>query len=32
MAELKGKKIGLSRSQNKVKTDWWGIQEEQASS
>jgi hypothetical protein len=29
MAELKGKKIGLSRSQNKVKTDWWGIQEEQ---
>nr|MCU0299876.1 hypothetical protein [Candidatus Nanopelagicales bacterium] len=29
MAELKGKRIGLSRSQNKVKTDWWGIQEEQ---
>ena len=29
MAELKGKKIGLSRSQNKIKTDWWGIQEEQ---
>jgi len=29
MAELKGKKIGLSRSQNKVKTDGWGIQEEQ---
>ena len=29
MAELKGKKIGLSRSQNNVKTDWWGIQEEQ---
>jgi ABC-type nitrate/sulfonate/bicarbonate transport system substrate-binding protein len=29
MAELKGKKIGLSRSQNKVKNDWWGIQEEQ---
>jgi ABC-type nitrate/sulfonate/bicarbonate transport system substrate-binding protein len=29
MADLKGKKIGLSRSQNKVKTDWWGIQEEQ---
>ena len=29
MAELKGKKIGLSRSQNTIKTDWWGIQEEQ---
>ena len=29
MVELKGKKIGLSRSQNKIKTDWWGIQEEQ---
>jgi len=29
MCELKGKKIGLSRSQNKIKTDWWGIQEEQ---
>jgi len=29
MSDLKGKKIGLSRSQNKVKTDWWGIQEEQ---
>jgi ABC-type nitrate/sulfonate/bicarbonate transport system substrate-binding protein len=29
MIELKGKKIGLSRSQNKIKTDWWGIQEEQ---
>lgn len=29
MSELKGKKIGLSRSQNKIKTDWWGIQEEQ---
>jgi len=29
MKELKGKKIGLSRSQNKIKTDWWGIQEEQ---
>ena len=29
MADLKGKKIGLSRSQNKIKTDWWGIQEEQ---
>jgi len=29
MCELKGKKIGLSRSQNKIKNDWWGIQEEQ---
>jgi ABC-type nitrate/sulfonate/bicarbonate transport system substrate-binding protein len=29
MADLKGKKVGLSRSQNKIKTDWWGIQEEQ---
>jgi ABC-type nitrate/sulfonate/bicarbonate transport system substrate-binding protein len=29
MADLKGRKIGLSRSQNTIKTDWWGIQEEQ---
>jgi ABC-type nitrate/sulfonate/bicarbonate transport system substrate-binding protein len=29
MSDLKGKKIGLSRSQNTIKTDWWGIQEEQ---
>ena len=29
MNDLKGKKIGLSRSQNTIKTDWWGIQEEQ---
>ena len=29
MADLKGKKIGLSRSQNTIKNDWWGIQEEQ---
>ena len=29
MADLKGKKIGLSRSQNKIKTDWWRIQEQQ---
>lgn len=29
MQDLKGKKIGLSRSQNQIKTDWWGIQEEQ---
>ena len=29
MADLKGKKIGLSTSLNKIKNDWWGIQEEQ---
>lgn len=29
MQDLAGKKIGLSRSQNTIKTDWWGIQEEQ---
>jgi ABC-type nitrate/sulfonate/bicarbonate transport system substrate-binding protein len=29
MAELKGKKIGLSKSMNKVKNDWWRIQEHQ---
>ena len=29
MTELKGKKIGLSKSMNKVKNDWWRIQEEQ---
>jgi len=29
MVELKGKKIGLSKSMNKVKNDWWRIQEEQ---
>lgn len=29
MAELKGKKIGLSKSMNKIKNDWWRIQEEQ---
>ena len=29
MSDLRGKKIGLSRSQNRIKTDWWGIQEEQ---
>jgi ABC-type nitrate/sulfonate/bicarbonate transport system substrate-binding protein len=29
MADLKGKKIGLSRSQNAIKNDWWGCQEEQ---
>jgi ABC-type nitrate/sulfonate/bicarbonate transport system substrate-binding protein len=29
MTDLKGKKIGLSKSLNKIKTDWWRIQEEQ---
>jgi ABC-type nitrate/sulfonate/bicarbonate transport system substrate-binding protein len=29
MTDLKGKKIGLSKSMNKVKNDWWRIQEHQ---
>ncbi len=29
MADLKGKKIGLSKSMNKIKNDWWRIQEHQ---
>jgi len=29
MSDLKGKKIGLSKSLNAIKTDWWRIQEEQ---
>jgi ABC-type nitrate/sulfonate/bicarbonate transport system substrate-binding protein len=29
MKDLKGKKIGLSKSLNKIKTDWWRIQEHQ---
>ena len=29
MDELKGKKIGLSKSMNQIKNDWWRIQEEQ---
>jgi len=29
MSDLKGKKIGLSKSMNNIKTDWWRIQEEQ---
>ena len=29
MSELKGKKIGLSKSINQIKNDWWRIQEEQ---
>jgi ABC-type nitrate/sulfonate/bicarbonate transport system substrate-binding protein len=29
MTDLTGKKIGLSKSLNKIKNDWWRIQEEQ---
>jgi ABC-type nitrate/sulfonate/bicarbonate transport system substrate-binding protein len=29
MADLKGKKVGLSKSLNTIKNDWWRIQEEQ---
>ena len=29
MSELKGKKIGLTKSLNTIKNDWWRIQEEQ---
>jgi ABC-type nitrate/sulfonate/bicarbonate transport system substrate-binding protein len=29
MTELKGKKIGLTKSLNTIKCDWWRIQEEQ---
>ena len=29
MRDLKGKKIGLSKSLNTIKNDWWRIQEEQ---
>ncbi len=29
VADLKGKKIGLSKSMNRIKNDWWRIQEEQ---
>jgi ABC-type nitrate/sulfonate/bicarbonate transport system substrate-binding protein len=29
MKDLKGRKIGLSKSMNKIKNDWWRIQEEQ---
>ena len=29
MADLKGKKFGLSKSLNTIKTDWWRIQENQ---
>jgi len=29
MTDLKGKRIGLSRSQNVIKNDWWRFQEEQ---
>ncbi|MDI1323992.1 MAG: hypothetical protein PSV36_14670 [Algoriphagus sp.] len=29
MTELKGKKIGISKSMNQIKNDWWRIQEHQ---
>jgi ABC-type nitrate/sulfonate/bicarbonate transport system substrate-binding protein len=29
MADLKGKKIGISKSMNRIKNDWWRIQEHQ---
>ena len=29
MSELKGKKIGISKSMNQIKNDWWRIQEHQ---
>ena len=29
MVELKGKKIGISKSMNRIKNDWWRIQEHQ---
>jgi ABC-type nitrate/sulfonate/bicarbonate transport system substrate-binding protein len=29
MSDLKGKKIGLSKSMNQIKNDWWRIQEHQ---
>jgi ABC-type nitrate/sulfonate/bicarbonate transport system substrate-binding protein len=29
MSDLKGKKIGLSKSMNQIKCDWWRIQEHQ---
>jgi len=29
MCELKGKKIGISKSMNRIKNDWWRIQEHQ---
>ncbi len=29
MSDLKGKKIGISKSMNQVKNDWWRIQEHQ---
>ena len=29
MTDLKGKKVGLSKSLNTIKNDWWRIQEEQ---
>ena len=32
MTDLKGKKIGLTKSLNTIKNDWWRIQEHRASS
>ena len=32
MTDLKGKKIGISKSLNTIKNDWWRIQEHAASS
>ena len=32
MTDLKGKKIGLTKSLNTIKNDWWRIQEHAASS
>ncbi len=29
MSDLKGKKIGITQSQNIIKNDWWRVQEEQ---
>jgi ABC-type nitrate/sulfonate/bicarbonate transport system substrate-binding protein len=29
MTDLKGKKIGITQSQNVIKNDWWRVQEEQ---
>ena len=29
MSDLKGKKIGITQSQNVIKNDWWRVQEEQ---
>ena len=31
MSDLKGKKIGISKSLNTIKNDWWRIQEHKSS-